>query len=46
MIVVKGGVTAPEGFLASGLKAGIKKSGKPDFALLYSEVPAVAAAAL
>jgi len=45
MIVVKGGVTVPEGFLASGLKAGIKKSGKPDLALLYSEIPAVAAAA-
>jgi len=35
----------PEGFLASGIKAGIKKSGNPDLALLYSEVPAVAAAA-
>ena len=35
----------PKGFLASGIKAEIKKSGKADLALLYSEVPAVAAAA-
>lgn len=45
MIAVKGGVTAPKGFLASGAAAGIKISGKKDLALLYSEVPAVAAAA-
>lgn len=42
MIVVKGGVTTPKGFLASGIKAGIKRSGRPDLALLYSEVPAIA----
>ncbi len=45
MIVIKGGVTAPKGFLASGIAAGIKRSGKKDLGLLYSEVPAVAAAA-
>ena len=45
MIVVTGGVTAAKGFLASGLSAGIKKSGRKDLALLYSEVPAVAAGA-
>lgn len=45
MIIIKGGVTSPKGFLASGVKAGIKKSGRDDLALLYSEVPAVAAAA-
>lgn len=44
MKIIKGGVTAPKGFLASGIKAGIKKSGRKDLALLYSEVPAVAAA--
>lgn len=44
MKIIKGGVTAPKGFLAGGVKAGIKKSGKLDMALLYSEVPAVAAA--
>jgi glutamate N-acetyltransferase/amino-acid N-acetyltransferase len=44
MKIIKGGVTSPKGFLASGVKAGIKKSGRLDLALLYSEVPAVAAA--
>ena len=44
MVIIKGGVTAPKGFLASGVKAGIKKSGRLDLALLYSEVPALAAA--
>ncbi len=45
MKIVKGTVASPKGFLASGVKAGIKKSGRADLALLYSEVPAVAAAA-
>ncbi|MBN1526023.1 MAG: bifunctional glutamate N-acetyltransferase/amino-acid acetyltransferase ArgJ [Candidatus Omnitrophica bacterium] len=45
MIIIPGGVTAPKGFLASGVKAGIKKSGKKDLALICSEVPAVAAGA-
>jgi glutamate N-acetyltransferase/amino-acid N-acetyltransferase len=31
------------GFLASGISAGIKKTQERDFALIYSEVPAVAA---
>lgn len=44
MLTVKGGVTAPKGFLANGMKAGIKKSGRLDLALLYSAAPAVAAA--
>ncbi|MEW6574001.1 MAG: bifunctional glutamate N-acetyltransferase/amino-acid acetyltransferase ArgJ [Bacillota bacterium] len=39
---IEGGVTAPAGFKASGVAAGIKKS-KKDLALLYSEVPAAAA---
>lgn len=43
MVMVKGGVTAPKGFLANGVKAGLKKSGNPDLALVYSEIPAVAA---
>jgi len=33
----------PKGFRASGISCGIKKSGKKDLALIYSEVPAVAA---
>ncbi|KPJ65442.1 hypothetical protein AMJ44_10150 [candidate division WOR-1 bacterium DG_54_3] len=41
---IKGGITAPKGFKAAGIACGIKKSGKPDLALIYSEVPASAAA--
>lgn len=42
-IVVGGGVTSPKGFLAHGMSAGIKKSGKPDLSLIYSPEPCVAA---
>lgn len=38
-----GGITSAEGFLASGIHAGIKKDGKPDLALIVSQVPAAAA---
>ncbi|MDD5409413.1 MAG: bifunctional glutamate N-acetyltransferase/amino-acid acetyltransferase ArgJ [Candidatus Omnitrophica bacterium] len=34
----------PAGFKANGIACGLKKSGKPDLALLYSEIPALAAA--
>jgi len=34
---VKGGVTAPQGFQACGIHAGIKKGGTPDLALLVTE---------
>jgi len=44
MKTIKGGITAPKGFKASGMHCGIKKSGKKDIALVYSEVPANAAA--
>jgi glutamate N-acetyltransferase/amino-acid N-acetyltransferase len=37
-------ITAPKGFLAAGLHCGIKKSGKPDLALLYCPTGAKAAA--
>lgn len=41
---IDGGVTAPNGFLASGIHCGLKKSDlKKDLALIYSEVPAAAA---
>ncbi|MBN1493069.1 MAG: bifunctional glutamate N-acetyltransferase/amino-acid acetyltransferase ArgJ [Candidatus Omnitrophica bacterium] len=41
----KGAITYPRGFLASGLYCGIKKNkNKKDLALVYSVVPAVAAA--
>jgi len=38
---IEGGITAPEGFKAAGVHCGIKKN-RPDLALIYSEVPAVA----
>lgn len=41
---IDGGITAPQGFVAAGVKAGIKKSGKEDVALIVSQVPAAAAA--
>lgn len=44
MTKIDGGITAPQGFLATGVKAGIKKSGKEDVALIISTVPAAAAA--
>lgn len=41
---IDGGVTAPNGFLASGIHCGLKKSSlQKDLALIYSEVPAAAA---
>ncbi len=39
-----GGITTVPGILASGIAAGIKPSGKKDLALIYSSVPARAAA--
>ena len=33
---IPGGVTKPDGFLASGISAGLKPSGKKDLALLYA----------
>lgn len=41
--IIEGGVTAPKGFRASGIKAGLKPSGSKDLALIYSEVEAIAA---
>lgn len=40
---IEGGVGAPLGFLATGVKAGIKYTDKYDVALIYSQVPAQAA---
>ncbi|MEH3154560.1 MAG: bifunctional glutamate N-acetyltransferase/amino-acid acetyltransferase ArgJ [Gordonia paraffinivorans] len=43
--VVRGqGVTAPLGFRAAGMAAGIKASGRPDLALVFNEGPEYAAA--
>ena len=41
---VLGGVTAPKGFVAAGVAAGLKKSGRPDVALLAASCPVPAAA--
>ncbi|MCL2532830.1 MAG: bifunctional glutamate N-acetyltransferase/amino-acid acetyltransferase ArgJ [Nocardiaceae bacterium] len=38
------GVTAPAGFRAAGIKAGIKVSGRSDLALVFNEGPELAAA--
>ncbi|HPN56777.1 MAG TPA: bifunctional ornithine acetyltransferase/N-acetylglutamate synthase, partial [Candidatus Omnitrophota bacterium] len=43
MKILKGGVTKPRGFKANGLNCGIKRSGKPDLALIASETPCSAA---
>jgi glutamate N-acetyltransferase/amino-acid N-acetyltransferase len=40
---IPGGVTAPEGFLAAGITAGLKASGKPDLSLLLAPEGAVCA---
>lgn len=41
--VVEGGVTAPKGFRAAGITAGLKPSGAPDLALIWSDSEAIAA---
>jgi glutamate N-acetyltransferase/amino-acid N-acetyltransferase len=38
-----GGVTAPRGYRAAGITAGLKPSGLPDLALIISDVDAIAA---
>ena len=43
MKVIKGGVTAANGFQAAGLSAGIKKGNTKDMAMIYSIVPCKAA---
>jgi glutamate N-acetyltransferase/amino-acid N-acetyltransferase len=40
---IGGGVTAPKGFKAAGMAAGLKPSGTPDLALILSESEAIAA---
>ncbi len=41
--VIEGGITAPRGYRASGITAGLKASGLPDLALIVSDVDAIAA---
>ena len=38
--IENGTPTTPQGFLATGVTAGFKRSGAPDFAMVVSEVPA------
>jgi glutamate N-acetyltransferase/amino-acid N-acetyltransferase len=40
---LKGGITAVPGFRAAGVRAGIKKGGRLDLALIFSEKPCTAA---
>lgn len=40
---ITGGVTAPRGYKAAGIAAGLKPSGLPDLALILSDVDAIAA---
>jgi glutamate N-acetyltransferase / amino-acid N-acetyltransferase len=40
---ITGGVTAPRGYRAAGITAGLKASGLPDLALIVSDVEAIAA---
>ncbi|MCS7226880.1 MAG: bifunctional ornithine acetyltransferase/N-acetylglutamate synthase, partial [Gloeomargarita sp. SKYB31] len=43
--VIDGGVTAPQGYRAGAVSAGLKPSGALDLTLIYSEQPAVVAGA-
>jgi glutamate N-acetyltransferase / amino-acid N-acetyltransferase len=41
--IVTGGVTAPKGYKAAGIAAGLKASGAPDLTLILSDTEAIAA---
>ncbi|MCI4361133.1 MAG: bifunctional ornithine acetyltransferase/N-acetylglutamate synthase, partial [Thermoplasmata archaeon] len=43
MLTIAGGVTSPKGFRAGGVSCGIKRSGRPDLALVLSDQEASAA---
>ena len=43
MKIIEGGVTSAKGFMAAGVKAGIKRSNRLDMALVYSKEKAVVA---
>lgn len=43
MKVIEGGVTAAKGYKAAGVASGIRKKGRVDMALVYSELPCKAA---
>ena len=41
--IIEGGVTAPKGYMAAGMAAGVKKPGIKDMAMIYSQAPCKAA---
>ena len=42
--IIENHICAPQGFLASGINAGIRKNpNKPDLAIIYSKIPAISA---
>jgi len=41
--VISGSITAPKGYQAAGIVAGLKPSGSPDLTLIFSETEAIAA---
>jgi glutamate N-acetyltransferase / amino-acid N-acetyltransferase len=41
--LVSGGITAPKGFIAAGISAGLKSTGAKDLALILSQTDAIAA---
>jgi glutamate N-acetyltransferase/amino-acid N-acetyltransferase len=43
-VIKGGGITSAEGFLAAGVACGLKPRGEKDIAIIFSEVPAEAAA--
>lgn len=43
MLRIAGGVTSPRGYTAGGVSCGIKRSGRPDLAIVLSDRPAEAA---
>ncbi len=43
MKIIEGGVTAPKGFEAAGIEAGIKYENRKDMAIVYSESPCTVA---
>ncbi|MCI0527681.1 MAG: bifunctional glutamate N-acetyltransferase/amino-acid acetyltransferase ArgJ [Nitrospira sp.] len=44
--ILRGGITSVQGFMASGIHAGIKKDGRPDLALILSQSVATVAGCL
>ena len=39
MEIISGGISAPKGFEAAGIQAGIKYQNRKDMAIIYSKTP-------